>query len=185
MYDCETKYYECRIPMEEYIEECVDVPRFLSYCQHCSNFRKTWSCPDFPFNPERYWRRYDSIRLIGLKIIVPDELREKTLDKEESEAFLKAFLDRYKKEFDDYILKEEEKEGGVGLNGGSCQRCQPLLCSRQEGKACRKPELMRYSIEALGGDVSKTVTKYLHQELEWMKDGRLPGHFILVGGVLT
>lgn len=185
MYDCEIQYYECRIPMEEYIRECVNVPRFLSYCRHCSNYGKIWSCPDFSFPPEDYWRKYKSLRVIGMKIIVPKELRERVFGPEEGTAFVMEFLDRYKRQFDDYILEEEKKTGGVGLNGGSCMRCHPLSCSRQEGKPCRQPALLRYSIEALGGDVSKTVEKYLHQKLEWIKDGRLPNHYILVGGILA
>ena len=185
LYKCETVYYENLIPMEEYLRDCVDVPRFLSYCSKCSNFGKTWSCPEFSFDPMDFWKKFQSLRVIGLKIILPDELREKTFDPEGSSLFIQSFLDRYKKQFDEYILEEEKKTGGLGLNGGSCLRCRPLPCSRQEGKPCRQPDKMRYSIEALGGDASLTVTKYLHQKLEWMKDGKLPPYFILVGGILV
>lgn len=183
-YKCETEYYEVLIPMEEYLRECVDVPRIRSYCSRCSNFGKTWSCPEFSFDSEDYWRKFKSIRVIGFKIILPDDLREKTFEPEESTLFIQSFLDRYKSQFDDYILKEEKKAGGVGLSGGSCLRCRPLPCSRQEGKACRQPDKMRYSIEALGGDVELVMTKYLNQKLLWMKDGKLPAYFILVGGIL-
>ncbi|MDO4977362.1 MAG: hypothetical protein Q4E53_08890 [Eubacteriales bacterium] len=34
------------------------------------------------------------------------------------------------------------------------------------------------------GNYGKTVTKYLGQELLWMKEGRLPEYFMLVGGIL-
>lgn len=182
--DCETQFFEHIVPMEEYLRDCVDVPRFLGYCSHCSNFGKTWSCPEFSFDPRDYWKKFKSFKIIGMKVIVPKELRNKVYSKEESDDFILAFLDKYKKQFDEHIMQEEKKVGGVGLNGGSCLLCAPAPCSRQEGKPCRHPDKMRYSIESLGGDVSLSVTKYLHQKLEWIKDGKLPGHFILVGGVL-
>ena len=43
---------------------------------------------------------------------------------------------------------------------------------------------MRYSIEALGGNVGLTVTRYLGQKLEWIEEGRLPRYFMLVAGLL-
>lgn len=43
---------------------------------------------------------------------------------------------------------------------------------------------MRYSIEALGGNVGRTLSKYLHLKLLWMEKGRLPAYFIIVGGLL-
>ncbi len=186
MKTCETHFLECRVPVEEYMKECIDVPRFLSYCRQCSNYGKTWSCPEFSFDPLDYWKQYKSLRIIGMKIIVPDDLRAKTFDREGKAEIIEALLAEYKQKFDDYLYEEEKKtEGGMALGGGSCLRCGTQPCSRREGKPCRQPDKMRYSIEALGGDVGKTVGKYLGQELKWIEDGKLPEHFILVGGVLS
>ena len=49
---------------------------------------------------------------------------------------------------------------------------------------CRYPETMRYSIESLGGNVGLTIEKLMGLKLEWMEEGRLPHHFILVCGLL-
>lgn len=186
MKSCETQYYECVVPVEEYIQDCVDVPKFLSYCRQCSNYGKTWSCPEFSFDPVDYWKKYDSLRIIGLKIIVPEDLRTKTYDREGKAEIIEVLLKEHKKQFDDYLYEQEQgTEGGMSLGGGSCLRCGTQGCSRTEGKPCRQPDKMRYSIEALGGDVGKTVSKYLGQKLEWIEDGRLPDHFMLVGGVLS
>ena len=57
-------------------------------------------------------------------------------------------------------------------------------CTRQKGLPCVRPESMRYSIESLGGNVGLTITRYLHQELLWMEEGKLPDYFILVAGLL-
>ena len=186
MYHCKTEFYENTVPVREYIEDCVDVPKFLSYCRHCDNYSKTWSCPSFSFDPVDFWNRYETLRIVGMKIIVPETLRAKTYDGQGKQEIIEVLLKAYKQQFDEYIYQEEKKtEGGMALGGGSCMKCRPKSCSRLEGKPCRKPDKMRYSIEALGGDVGRTVTKYLHQELQWMEDGSLPEHFMLVGGVLS
>ena len=57
-------------------------------------------------------------------------------------------------------------------------------CTKKEGHSCRHPEKLRYSIEALGGNVGKTADKLLGLSLEWVEDGKLPAHFVLVGGLL-
>ena len=186
MFHCETQFYENTVTVKEFLEDCVDVPRFLGYCRQCSNFGKTWSCPEFSFDPLDFWKKYKTLRIIGLKIIVPDSLREKTYDSQGKQEIIEALLSGYKRQFDEYIYQEEKQtEGGMSLGGGTCMKCGSLPCSRISGEPCRQPNRMRYSIEALGGDVSKTVTKYLGQKLEWIEDGRLPKHFMLVGGVLS
>ena len=184
-YDCETHVYENEVPVDEYLEACVDVPEFLAYCKQCGNYGKVWSCPEFSFDPMDYWRKYDTLKIIGLKIIVPEELRTRNYDEQERNLLFQELLQGYKKQLDERILKEEQRiEGSRALSGGSCLYCQPEDCSRIQGEPCRQPDKMRYSIEALGGNVGLTVTKYLHQELEWMEEGKLPSHFILVGGLL-
>ncbi len=30
-----TRCYDAVVPVEKYIEECVDVPEFLEYCRQC------------------------------------------------------------------------------------------------------------------------------------------------------
>ncbi len=185
LYNCRTLYLEKDVLLEDYLEDCVDVPRFLSYCRKCSNFGRIWSCPEFDFDPMEVWRKYQQLKIIALKIIVPEEMREKEFDQEGKSRVITTLLDDYKKEFDEYILEEEKKTPrSMGLSGGSCLICSPAPCSRQEGKPCRHPDKMRHSIESLGGDVSLTVSRYLGEKLEWIRDGHLPSHFMLVGGIL-
>ena len=40
--------------------------------------------------------------------------------------------------------------------------------------------MFRCSIEAIGGDVGKTISRLMGIELEWMKEGILPEKFVLV-----
>lgn len=91
----------------------------------------------------------------------------------------------YKEELEEEILKEEQKNlGSVSLSSGACLQCKTAECARISGKPCRFPDKMRYSIESLGGNVGKSVTKYLHQELLWVEEGKLPEYFMLIYGLL-
>ena len=90
-----------------------------------------------------------------------------------------------KEELEQEILKlEQEYPGSVSLSSGACLHCKNAECTRLSGKPCRFQDKMRYSIESLGGNVGKTVTKYLKQELQWVEEGKLPEYFMLIYGLL-
>ena len=184
-YRIRSERYDCIVPMKEYLESCVDVPQFLGYCKQCSNYNRIWSCPSHDFDPETYFAAYSQIMIVGHKIILPEELTRKVLTKEEQEPLLKDLLTEPKLTLDKEMLSlEKQHPGSRALSGGSCLYCSPGTCARISGEPCRFPEKMRYSIEALGGNVGLTVTRYLHQELEWIEENHLPHHFILVAGLL-
>ncbi len=176
---------ESEVAMDEYLETCVDVPQFLEYCKQCTNYNHIWSCPPFSFDPVEYMKGYGRILFVGYKIIIPEEKRQKTYTKKEQEVLMKELLSGPKKALDaDMLERERNHPGSKALSGGSCLSCDPGKCAKLEGKPCRYPEKMRYSVEALGGNVGLTVTKYLHQNLEWIEEGHLPGHFLLLGGLM-
>lgn len=176
--------YEADVPVEEYVEACVDVPTFLECCKQCGNYETVWSCPSYDFDPEDYWRRYDNFHLIGVKICFPREMTEKTYGKDELGMLVQENLWAEKKKLTAELMEmEKENPGSVSLSAGSCMNCKP--CTRPMGEPCRFPDKMRYSIESIGGNVGLTVTKYLKQELLWMEEGRLPEYFILVCGLLS
>ena len=79
---------------------------------------------------------------------------------------------------------EKEFPGSVSLSAGSCGMCRGGGCTRPEGKPCRFPEKMRFSIESLGGNVGLTVSRLMGIELEWMEEGKMPSYFVLVGGLM-
>ena len=83
-------------------------------------------------------------------------------------------------------LMEREKEfpESVSLSAGSCDLCKEEGCTRKDGKPCRYPDKLRYSIESLGGDVGRTVSKLMGYELEWVEEGKVPSYYVLVGGLL-
>ena len=183
--DLKIEYYKAEIPMEEYLPECVDVPQFLPYCQRCSNYNTIWSCPPYDFDPVEIWKKYRRIRVVGYKVMIPEDMRLRIYPPEDYQSVMEALMLEPKKELDRSLLELEERTpGSRALSGGSCLYCDPGDCARIHGEPCRYPEKMRYSIESLGGNVGLTVTRYLHQELEWIENGRLPRHFMVVGGLL-
>ena len=166
---------EKTIKVKDYIENYVNVEEFLEYCKECKNYKAIWSCPSYDFAPEDYWNKYDEFLVIARKIIFGPNV-----DVQRSFEIMHEVKDDMSLE-----LYEMEKEypGSISLSAGSCSMCKEG-CTRTEGKSCRYPDLMRYSIESLGGNVGKTVSKLMGYELEWVEEGKLPSYFVLVGGLL-
>lgn len=172
-----TERYEAVVSVPEYVEACVDVQEFLPFCQACPNYNQTWSCPEFDFDPYDYWKKYQTFRIIGIKIIIPDEIAGKTWSQEECGKMIEEMLWKEKKKLSDELYElEKEYPGSISLSAGTCQICGAGNCSKKEGQPCRFPEKLRYSIESLGGNVGLTVTKYLKQQLEWIEEGKMPLH---------
>ena len=93
-------------------------------------------------------------------------------------------LRREKERMMDALLGlERETPGSLALSAGGCTLCSD--CTRPEGQPCRKPEKMRYSIDALGGDLSETMERYFHRPISWSRNGEVPEHLTVVGGLLV
>lgn len=177
--------FKTRIPVREYIDKYVDIEKFEEYCKECRNWEKIWSCPPFKFDPIDYWEQFDRFFVLGYKVFLEGE--------EERENWA-IRLSEAKQKMMDYLFEMELMYiGGVSLAPGDCKICaeekgiiidDDSYCSRSQEEPCRHPEKMRYSIEALGGDVSKTAEDLLGVTLKWGKNGELPEYFVLVGGLI-
>ena len=168
-------------PLKEYIEKFVDVEQFLPYCEECPNYGRIWSCPPYDFNPMDIWKAYDTIHVEGTIIRFPEEetLIERT--KEEIFEIEKDVCEKEKQLIADKLLAMED-EKSISLSAGTCLNCKS--CTRPEGKPCVHPEIMRYSIESLGGNVGLTCSKLLGIELEWVTEGYLPKTLTLISALL-
>ena len=174
MYTLERFEKEISVPL--YLEHYVNVEEFLEYCKACPNYEKVWSCPTYTFNPEDYWKEYSSLLIVAYKINF-----EAGTDEKKSMEIMAEVKDKITEEL---FAMEGEHAGSVSLSAGSCSVCGKGNCTRNEGKPCRYPEKMRYSIESIGGNVGKTVSKLLGIELEWIEEGKMPSYFVLCGGLL-
>lgn len=161
--------------IEEYVQTCVDVPRFLEYCKACGSYGNRWSCPPFREDPMEIWARFQALRLIAY--VLPSEPGQSVPQALDNLKLAKARM------MEEALELERTIPGSLALSAGTCTMCGEN-CTRPEGKPCRYPEQMRYSIEALGGDVAKTAERYLHKPLLWIKDNVLPEYLVLVGGLL-
>lgn len=176
--------YAAEISVEEYMEKYVDVDTFLAACKACPNYGNVWSCPSYDFDVEQYWRKYKTFKLTASKLEFDKEMLARTYSPEEISTLLNEVVSPEKQKLSDELLEMEKQfPGSISLSAGSCQTCKGG-CTRPEGKPCRFPEKMRYSIESLGGNVGLTIEKLMGLHLEWMEEGRLPGHFVLVCGLL-
>lgn len=178
------KELEAEIKVKDYLRDYVDVETFLEKCKECPNYKKIWSCPPFEFDVREYWNKYRKLKLYGIKIIFDKELRERTLSLEEQDRVLKDVVSVEKKKLSEFLWKkEEERPQSVSLSAGACSTCGEI-CPRSFGEKCAYPKKMRYSIEALGGNVGLTVSRLFNIELKWMEEGKLPEYFVLVSGLL-
>lgn len=169
---------------EDYIENYVDVPKFLSYCKKCDSYGKNWSCPEFNFDAEELWKKYKYVYIIGTKVIFDKDAINSLENMDVVKEQMQEALWKEKKVLMEKLWKlEEDYSGAISLSAGSCKLCK--TCQRQIDKPCIHPDKMRYSIESIGGDVGKTLSKLLGIELQWAKDGKLPEYYTLVSGLLT
>lgn len=178
-----TKEYHAEISVNQYLENYVDVETFLESCKVCPNYGKLWSCPPYDFDPREYWAQYRTLRLLAVKIILNEDYAGKSFPREKAREITQRVLSEVKERLARKLFDEEAKiPGSVSLSAGSCTQCG--RCPRPEGKPCRFPGKMRYSIESLGGNVGLTISKLMGIELEWMEEGKLPRYFVLVSGLL-
>ena len=170
-------------PVSDFVKNCVDVPRFLACCRECPNFDGRWSCPPYNFSVETLWKRYTSILLYEEKVYVDPVLREKVYSQDEINEISCELLAPVKRQMTGELLAMEgEYPGSRALFSGTCDFC--TICAKELNEQCFHPEKMRYSIEALGGNVAQAVQIYFDDTILWAKDGRLPEYYILLGGLL-
>lgn len=193
-----TERYEAVVSVDHYLEKYVDVDTFLEACKACPNYETVWSCPSYDFDVIDYWKQYKTLELTAIKIIFDEAVAGKKLTKEEQEDITKNSIWEVKEQLAKELYEREKAvPGSISLSAGSCTLCKGAgkhteeggelyegWCTRLEGKPCRFPDKMRYSIESIGGNVGTTLSELMEIELEWIQEGRMPSYFVLVSGLL-
>lgn len=180
-----TEKRQLEIPVADFIRDCVDVEKFSACCQACRGYSKTWSCPTFRFKPLELWGNYDTLVLQSRKVEVPAEMRSEVFAPKELDTASHELLRAEKHSLLLGLLELEKAfPGSMALSAGSCNVCPEGTCTRLNQEPCRNPGMMRYSIEALGGDVGKALELYLGQQILWGKDGHMPEYYFLLGSLL-
>ncbi len=181
LYQIET--FQKEVSVSDYKKRFVDIPKFTAYCRQCPNYKKNWACPPFNFSPETLWDNYRTLLLCAKKLILPEALTEQTYDKNTLKTLSSQILTPIKQGLlSELTALESRTPDSLVLSMGRCDVC--ITCSRLNKQPCRCPERCRHSIESLGGDVNKTIETYFNEKLQWPKEGQLPEHFFLMGGLL-
>lgn len=177
----EIKKLSADVDTDEYYNNYVDFEKFSKLCiEEQEELGYNWSYPPFDFDVDELWHSYNKLKLIAFKIEFSEEELEHIFEEKELDFILKRF-ERYKVRLmnDIYML---EDENSLALFLGKCNLC--MKCTREFGMPCKMPFKMRYPIEALGGDVDKTVEDIFGYKILYAHDGKLPEYLIFVGGVL-
>lgn len=179
-----TKRHKASVQIDEYLDGYVNVEEFLVYCENCPNYGTFWACPPFDFAPLDYWKRFEILDLYAEEIIFDEQFAGKKFEQEAMNRIISDSLKPVKKRLTEDLYELERKTpGSISLSAGSCELCRGD-CARKNQEPCKFPEKMRYSIEALGGNVGLTISKLMGIELEWIREGVLPDRFVLVCGLL-
>ena len=176
----EIKKLTADVDVEEFIENYVDIERFMGLCEECENYGKNWNCPPFDFDVMEVWNSFNKLKIIAFKLDFSDEELNMEYSDKELEFILKR-LERMKVKLMNEIYALEN-ENSYGLFLGNCNLC--MKCTREFGMPCKMPFKMRYSIESLGGNVDQLIEDIFGFKILYAKDNRLPEYLIFVGGVL-
>ncbi|MCQ2548214.1 MAG: DUF2284 domain-containing protein [Clostridia bacterium] len=173
------EYFSKTISTKEYIESFVNYEQTLEWCKACPNYGRIWTCPPFDFDPMDIWEAYDELELHAIKFDYIDQ-RDVISKKDELGKKISQL--------------EAETTNSRAIFASCCTECgaksftkdglPQVACQRQNGKKCIKPEDIRYSLEAMGADVGRTLSRLMGIELEWLSEGKEPSYYVLVGGLL-
>lgn len=170
-----------RLAEMDRLKEFYFPEKFLPYCRECPNYNARWSCPPYD-KPLPRLEDYAGACLLSVKIVYDQETRVKTKGAQAAERVYRQVVEQAKLLAEDWALEQQRRRpGSLALACGGCRRCG--RCARQEGLPCRYPEKLRFSLEAMGFDVSGIAEALLGQKMLWAGDS-LPEYHLLVGGLL-
>jgi predicted metal-binding protein len=157
-------------------------PKVQKFCVsetfQCPNYNHSWACPPAAPYLEEEVSKFTKFFLVYTKFNMIEYIRrQKRKYPNRSEKRIRNNL-YYKTDIREDLEKEvklffEDFDGQYKENlilwGGHCLVCEKQgykNCSYDEGKPCRYPEKIRYSMEAVGIHVTNMV-KALDLDIEW------------------
>lgn len=139
------------IGMGVLIEEAFLPRKVLAHCRRCENYNMHFACPDHQFNVSAFISGYPFVLLVSHQMPV--------------------HMDEYfywRDIIEPILLHYEEKLKGQSLVAGSCRNCD--FCFDKGAQDCENPDLMRFSLESLGFDVSILLNKFFKEKLDFSPD---------------
>ncbi len=163
----QTLNFKTSIISVEKVLSCTQEDWVRYYCEKgCVNYGKKWSCPPYSnkFSTIVASKGYDTLIVIVGYIDLSDMkyIRNPYQQVKAANMILKSKCEKI-------ALNIERKFGGYSLLSGSCNLCKP--CQKKRDLPCRKPEMVRYSLESTGINVEKLLEKFCGHKLLWYKRG--------------
>ena len=78
-----TRKFIKTLNLDEFIEKYVEISKMERYCSWCKNYVKSWECPPHTINVEDYWKHFNKIKIIAVKLDYDDNFRNKSYNHEE------------------------------------------------------------------------------------------------------
>lgn len=172
------------VAASELIDRYRDVERIEAFCKQCPGYGKTWSCPPFDFDPRTVSDGFKTVTLMGTTIEFDEQTRAACMTAEESSVMGREAMAQVWKTVLPRLYEMERDNPGSRCFTFRCSLC-PEGCTRPEGKPCRHPEKLRYSLESVGFDIVAMTRDLLGIDLEWSTDGSLPRHLTLVTALFS
>jgi predicted metal-binding protein len=168
-----TASFQIHIAAAAGMMEHYDPSRVHGYCASCPQHGRRWSCPPFEDPPLLGFPAWDHAVLVFEKVWTEaDSTRERMI----------ARFHEARRTFRSSLLEAEAlNPGSMALVAGYCPVCK--TCSRPSGEPCRIPAARRYSLEAVGFDVTGLSEGLAGQKVLWPQEG-LPDYLMTVGAIL-
>ncbi|MBN2260908.1 MAG: hypothetical protein JW702_10205 [Clostridiales bacterium] len=144
------------ILFNEFILNYYDPITVHSYCKSCNHYNLNYSCP-VHLNPViDKLKKFNYLTVYVFEYNIP-EFND-----------IDNIYNSIRNSLDKEILNFESIIDGTSLIPGRCLLCNP--CYKELHKPCPKPDLIRYSLETIGFDVSKVIENEFQKKLTWNKD---------------
>lgn len=181
MYDVQVRVETMRV--SEWLDQFCCPEKFLPLCKQCPEYEKNWSCPEGVPDIRKIAEPYQTVQIIGLKVLYDEQTRAESMKGSDiEEALRQKTYGAAKKQMQQVLLALEELiPGSLTVMAGKCEFCE--RCARIDQKPCRHPEWMRYSFSGLGFDLVRIAEEILHIPLLW-QNGGLPEYNVAVAAFL-
>lgn len=162
-------------------DECFkyeDKTKFDSLCKKgCPNYSHKWSCPPYAPLFTDVALKWDKIYIVFMHMDLSQfsYIKNDYLKVKAANTMLKSRADQF--------IRKMAGLHGKCISTGSCRLCKPCKCKLCE--PCAHSDLMAYSFEALGINVSQLVEDCFKKQLFWYKQNCLPQYTSVVCGILT
>lgn len=142
----------------------------------CPNYNKKWSCPPLSPSYSKFISKYENIMVIVISTKLDQffYIKNDYLKVKAANTIMKSRIDK--------ALRSFISDDCYYISTGSCRMCRP--CKRKLNQPCAHPDIMTYSFEALGINVSEMVSDLFDFELKWYKKKALPEYTSVVAGLI-